>query len=131
MNDKLQSLVEKLDNAQGRLREALDQPKNDFLRDSAIQRFEFTFELFWKCLKSYCFVKGIRVHSPRDAIRSAFQLGLLTEDEVWLAMLEDRNRTSHTYDDETAEQIFDQLDRYHGAIVEVLSELKKQLDELS
>ena len=53
MSDKLRNLLRVLDAALTRLEGALAQPVNEFVRDSAIQRFEFTFELFWKSLKGY------------------------------------------------------------------------------
>ncbi|MFN4232292.1 MULTISPECIES: nucleotidyltransferase substrate binding protein [Thermus] len=91
------------------LASVLAQPKNEFLRDSAIQRFEFTFELAWKVLKEYLEYQGIEARSPRAAIRSAFQVGLLPEDPGWLEMLELRNLTSHTYDEALAEKVYGEL----------------------
>ncbi|GAA5336937.1 nucleotidyltransferase substrate binding protein [Thermus antranikianii] len=92
-----------------RLANALAQPKNEFLRDSAIQRFEFTFELAWKVLKEYLELQGLEARSPKAAIRGAFQVGLLPEDPGWLEMLELRNLTSHTYDEALAERIYGEL----------------------
>lgn len=81
-----------------RLEKALAQPKDEFVRDSAIQRFEFCFELSWKVLQSYLELEGLEARSPRAAIRAAFQVGLLSDDPGWLDILELRNLTSHTYD---------------------------------
>lgn len=43
--NKVSAQLEDLVVATRRLHEAASQPKNEFLRDSTIQRFEFTFEL--------------------------------------------------------------------------------------
>jgi len=97
------------DNAVKRLEESLNQPKTEFIRDAAIQRFEFTFELAWKLLKATVEHRGLEGRSPRDAIKSAFSAGLIKEDPGWLAMIELRNLTAHTYDERLAERLFGEL----------------------
>ena len=84
-------------------------------RDAAIQRFEFSFEAAWHAARLFLLEReGIEVASPKAAIRSSLQVGLLTEDDARLAlvMADDRNRTVHTYDEALAAQIFAQLDGY-------------------
>ena len=105
MSDKLRNLLRLLSTALSRLDLALAQPVNEFVRDSSIQRFEFTFELFWKSLKAYAEESGLEAFSPRDSIRIAFQLGVIQESPEWFRMLEDRNLTSHTYNERTAREI--------------------------
>lgn len=112
--------------ALGRLEAALARPVDEFIRDSAIQRFEFTFELFWKTLKALCEEEGLRVHSPREAMRGAFQIGLLPEDDAFFRMLEDRNLTSHTYDVATAEDIFSRLAGHAKAIRETIDRMAQR-----
>lgn len=127
MSDKLRNLVRLLDAACARLEHALNQPVNEFVRDSAIQRFEFTFELLWKSLKAYAEESGVEAYSPRDTFRTAFQLGLLREDRPWLQMLEDRNLTSHTYNEVTAETIYSHLPAYLRIIREAQVELTSRM----
>ncbi len=99
--------------ALGRLQEALDLPHGPVVRDACIQRFEFTFETAWKAIQADAFAEGTECASPRDCVRTAFRLGVLDRHETdWLKMVEDRNRTSHTYDEETAEEIYLSLPRY-------------------
>lgn len=97
------------DHAVSRLDEVLRQEKTDFIRDAAIQRFEFTFELAWKLLKANVEHRGLEGRSPRDAIKSAFSAGLIEEDSGWLAMIDLRNLTAHTYDERLAERLFGEL----------------------
>jgi len=101
--DLLKIKVATLERATGRLEHALKQSKNEFTRDAAIQRFEFTFELAWRTIKDYLAFSGLEARSPRDAIRGAFTSGLIKEDTRWMAMIELRNLTSHTYDEAMAE----------------------------
>lgn len=80
--------------------------------DATIQRFEFTFELAWKLLKDYFAEKGIVLNYPKDILRQAYQAGLIENEELWLAMLHDRNMTSHTYDEKLADQIYANIRSY-------------------
>jgi nucleotidyltransferase substrate binding protein (TIGR01987 family) len=112
MNERRERLLADLDSALERLSEALAAPKTDLNRDASIQRFEFTFELFWKSLKLEAESAGLRAFSPKDAIRAAFQIGLLADDPQPLEMLEDRNRTSHLYKAALAEEVYKRLPGY-------------------
>ena len=44
--------------------------------------FEFTMELSWGTLKDLSFYEGFEAKTPREAIRSAFEAGYLTEEET-------------------------------------------------
>ena len=104
--DSFRSLVDTYERAVGRQSEALDQPQNPFLRDSAIQRFEFTFEFAWKVLKEFLSLQGLEARSSRAAIRGVFEVGLIPEDDRWLGLLELRNLASHTYDEILADRLY-------------------------
>jgi nucleotidyltransferase substrate binding protein (TIGR01987 family) len=67
-----------------------------------IQFFEITFELAWKLLKDYEEIEGLIAKTPRAAIKQAFQSGLISNGHDWIDALQDRNLTSHTYNEETA-----------------------------
>lgn len=126
MSEKLHNLLRLLNLALARLDTALAQPANEFVRDSAIQRFEVTFELFWKSLKAHAEESGLEVFSPRDSVRTAFQLGVIQEHPEWFRMLEDRNLTSHTYNETTAESIYSHLPTYVRLLHQALDELTRR-----
>jgi nucleotidyltransferase substrate binding protein (TIGR01987 family) len=105
--------------ALGRLDAALAQPKTEWTRDSAIQRFEFTFELAWKAAALVAREEGLDAYSPREALRTALRLGWIGDDPLWLDMLDSRNRTSHTYNEATAEAIYARLPGYATALREL------------
>ena len=98
-----------------RLDDALAQPKTEWTRDSAIHRFEFTFKLAWKVVATVAEAQGVDARSPREAFKRAFALGWIDEEDVWLRMLDDRNRTTHTYNAAVTEEIFTRLPAYAGA----------------
>ena len=100
--EKLKKASKKLDDA---VREAID----ELDRDGAIQRFEFTFEVFWKTLRIFLEYEGYRCAGPRSCIKEAARRGFLHEAEIVLDMLEDRNKTSHIYDESTAKEIFERI----------------------
>src|SRR5690606_6065556 len=75
------------------------------LRDSLIQRFEFCYELAWKCLKLWLDDKGVEARNPKDVLRESASQGLLHDMAGWTAVHENRNLTSHTYDEAQAEQV--------------------------
>ena len=69
---KTEALVQQFSRALLRLKEVLNIPRNDIVRDSAIQRFEFTLDLSWKALKAYLEdKKGIVCASPKECFREA------------------------------------------------------------
>ena len=120
--------VERLRQALARLEEAIERAQDDLDRDGVIQRFEFTVELLWKTLKRVLAYQGIPCSAPRTCIKKAFRFGLIEEDEILLDMLEDRNRSSHVYDEKTAEEIFTRIRAvYAPTIRRVLDNLARQL----
>lgn len=125
MKDRLVNLIGQFRDAVLSFDRVLKQDENEYIRDSAIQRFEFAFELAWKVLKSFLELeKGIRVYSPRDAIKEAFRVGLIEDDPNWLKMMETRNLTSHVYNEKMAETIYKSLPQY----LELLKKLTKELE---
>lgn len=114
MNVKLDQSFANLERALGRLNETrtLDRDANPLLIDGTIQRFEFTIELFWKTLKRLLEYEGIEGATPREALKQAYAAKWLHDEQLWLDMLRDRNRTSHVYDEEAAGEIFENIQRY-------------------
>ncbi len=86
-----------------RLSDALNQPKNEFLRDSVIQRFEFSVELGWKTARK---IMGTATTAPKDIIREMGQAGYITDVEHWLVAIDMRNLSSHTYKEDVAEKVY-------------------------
>lgn len=106
-----------------RLREAMAEPETAIARDAAIQRFEFCFELAWKAIQKALRRDGLDCATPRTCLKAAYRRGWIAEEEPWLAMLDDRDLTSHTYDEELARKVYGRLGRH----AETLSELVERL----
>lgn len=67
---------------------------------------------------------GLECGSPRQALRAAVKLGWIADDPAWLDMLDDRNRTSHTYNEKTAEEIFSRLSDDQARLAALLEALR-------
>jgi len=79
---------------------------SDLEKQGMIQAFEFTHELAWTTLKDFLEYKGQKdIYGSKDASRKAFSLGIVEDGEGWMDMIQSRNKTSHTYNRETAEEI--------------------------
>jgi len=98
-------------NSMKNLEIALNIPNPDLTQTAGIiQFFEISFELSWKVMKDYLEEQGfIDVKTPRSAIKKAFQTEIISDGEVWMRALSDRNLSSHTYDEETANDIVEQI----------------------
>ena len=89
--------------AVARLEEALAQPKDEFIRDSVIQRFEFCIELAWKTARK---VMGSPTTAPKHIVREMAQNQLIADVDIWLKAIDQRNLSSHTYNEDLAEQVY-------------------------
>lgn len=86
-------------------------------RIGIIKAFEMTFELSWKLLKDYELTEGVDARSPREVLKQAYQLKLITDGHGWLDILKDRNLTAHTYKEEIARTIEQSIrNRYYSLI---------------
>jgi nucleotidyltransferase substrate binding protein (TIGR01987 family) len=98
---------ENFEKALNQLQKFIDKGKlNEFEIQGLIQCFEYTYELSWSVMKDFLLYQGITtITGSRDAIREAFNKGLIVDGENWMNMIEDRILSVHTYNEETAEKI--------------------------
>ncbi len=117
--------------ALGRLRAAVklaEQRKlSDLEAQGLIQGFEYTHELAWKTLKNFLETQGaMNLYGSRDTTRMAFRNGLIENGEVWMDMVDKRNLTSHTYDEDTAAQVVTTIrDAYFAEFETLLVRLQR------
>src|SRR5262245_10051909 len=113
MEKPVKQALHKLRSALRRLRDGVSAARNQLDKDGVIQRFEFSFELTWKALKIFLESEGFDSKSPKDCLKAAFRLGLLDDDEIFLDMLADRNKTSHLYSKQEAGRVFKRIKRFY------------------
>lgn len=128
--ERVSELKEDFCSALLRLKEALteDYLKNSLFVDATIQRFEFTYELAWKLAKAVMEQGGkdLTIVYPRMIIKEAYSCGLITDGDTWLKMLEDRNKTSHIYDEKQALAIYKRIkDDYYNLLENFQKNIEK------
>ncbi|MBI4924291.1 MAG: nucleotidyltransferase substrate binding protein [Bdellovibrio sp.] len=115
-------------NALKSLKNAIEPPPlNDRERDGAIQRFEYTFELAWKTAKKVLHLNGIESQSPKTVIRDLLQQGWITDGEMWMAFLDARNESTHTYEEKTAQEVFEKSKAFLPECEKLIQRLVKEV----
>ena len=125
--DRIKQIHEDFIKALERLRQALseDISKGSIIVDGTIQRFEFTFELAWKLAKAILKYNGIDAETPRLVIKEAYKAKLIKKGDDWIDMLEDRNKTSHIYDETQAQAIYKKIKENHFNALEEFGKAAK------
>jgi nucleotidyltransferase substrate binding protein (TIGR01987 family) len=125
MNERaLEHLFDDLGRLLDRLTEALRvSAKEPLVIDGTIQRFEFTFELFWKVVRRLPAGQGIEANSPKAVLQQAYRLDWLDAERRSLQLL-DRNLTSHTYREALAREIYSRIPAHHAAMREAVQKLR-------
>ena len=136
MEERLPKWLERLStfkNAIARMAEVVELSKqrtlNQFERDSLIKRFEFTYEMAWKLMMSFEKENGVtELLGSKDVVRTAFSMSLIDNGEAWLEMIDDRNKTSHLYDEEMAADVVDGIiNTYYPLFME----LQNKMDQIA
>lgn len=103
--------------------------EDEIIRDSLIQRFEFTYELTHKTLQEFMKYMGVTLEDnfPRTIFKKAYVNNLISEDKVWIRLLEERNATSHIDSESLANEV---AGRIKGEYVEAIGELMVNLGKV-
>ena len=102
-------------------------------KEGLIQRFEYCTELSWKTIKDYLESENVvfKQLTPRSILKEAIALNFISKGQIWLDLLDDRNKMSHTYNFENFELVSKNVaDKYilrFGELYQKLSQ--RMLDE--
>ena len=107
--------AKEIDRAHDDVEEILD----EIVKEGLIQRFEYTHELAWNVMKDFLLEVGdIKIYGSKDATKEAFKSELILDGDTWMEMIKSRNKTSHTYNKETANEIYTKIiNEYHSAFL--------------
>lgn len=121
---KLSEAVEYIKNDMGEKEieiknEAVEEVLMSIIKEGLIQRFEYTYEMAWNVMKDYALYQGnSEIGGSRDAIMYAFSSNLITNGDMWMGMIKSRIKTSHTYNEETVQEIYLKIiNEYHSAFI--------------
>jgi len=124
---KTQSLLEDLEKAYRRLKEAAGLNPTQINQDATIQRFEFTFELAWKLMQELGKESDRETYGPRNSIREAARLELIADPLIWFDFLKARNLTVHTYSEETAQEVYKKAKEFVPFVGKLIKNTKNYL----
>lgn len=103
------------------------------LRDAAILRFEYTYELCWKMLRHRMMAEaadpgGVGAMSYRELIRKGAARGFVADPSAWMRYRELRNLSSHTYDEAKADEVSRSIPAFQRDAVALLAALTREDD---
>ena len=103
-------------------------PLTELEQQGLIQEFEMVHELAWNVIKDFFEYQGnSSIMGSRDATREAFKRNLITDGDGWMEMIVSRNKSTHTYNEETAAEI---ARKVLTVYVGLFRELRKKMQEL-
>ncbi|MSR85215.1 nucleotidyltransferase [Candidatus Uhrbacteria bacterium] len=114
------------------LEEVFVQPKTVIVRDATIQRFEYTFELAIKMIQRYFQEKSPLTQNVdeltfNDLCRLAAEAGLIKDPKEWFKYRDARNKSSHAYDEQIAENVYQDAKLFLADVQFLLSVLEKRV----
>ena len=120
---------EDLMKATKKLEEALKEKETEIAIDGTLHRFEFTFELAWKLIKSYLEYMGVAetTGSPRETIQNGFKQGIIENGEEWINMMLSRNSLSHIYDEKTSREMYNKIKNNY---INLFTRLRERLENI-
>ena len=129
MEESMKKRFNGAEKALGKLHEGVIKDSlTEMERDGLIQRFEFAFEIMWKCGKDYLLDReGLEAASPKKVIRLLREVGLFSDEEAEqaLQMADDRNLTAHTYDEKMAVELAKRIVEHEKLLSEWLGRMKE------
>ncbi|GAB6909957.1 conserved hypothetical protein [Desulfosarcina cetonica] len=126
-SDKLKRSLILFKKAMDRFSEVMKEPESSIVMDATIQRFEFTYELMWKTLKTFLEdIHGVRTISPRQVFVEAYSLSIVEQEDIFLEMIKSRNLLSHTYNEKQAADIYKKCPSYLSAMKDLFAKLLKE-----
>ena len=110
----------------------LEEDQKQAVKAGVIQRFEFTYELCWKFMKRWLQVNLGSAHVEGVSRRQLFRLSaehrFLDDVDRWMEYHDARNETAHTYDEGTAEDVFDTSQQFLADARKLLKALEARND---
>ncbi len=91
-------------------------------RDACLQRFEYCLELAWKTSLR---LLGSPTSAAKPAVREMARNGLIKDPSLWITFIDARNKTSHSYDENIAKEVFASINLFLPELIKLIPELEK------
>ncbi|CAN5464671.1 nucleotidyltransferase substrate binding protein [soil metagenome] len=102
---------------------------NPMEEQGLIKSFEYNYELGWNLLKDYLEYQGdTQITGSRDALRKAYNRGLISDGDGWMNMIESRNKTTHTYSKVIVDEVLQAIREEHYSLFKELNEKFSKLN---
>ena len=105
------------------------EPYNNVVLTGLVALYEICFEQSWKAMKETLTCDGVtesQTGSPRHILKTAYQMGMIKDEELWLSALQNRNNVAHAYNQEIAIDIVRQTkDKFY----QMFCDLKQELEQ--
>jgi len=133
MNINLSSLEKALESLDRALIRSNANPEDTEIRDAVIQRFEYSFELCWKMLKrilerTAAVPSNVSKMSYKELIREGAEKGHIEDPKLWFVFRDQRNITSHTYDEKKAHEVWTTANEFYPKAILLLKRLNEKKD---
>ena len=105
-----------------------EEPYGNVVLAGLVGLYEICFEQSWKAMKEILTYQGVpqgQTGSPRQILKSAYEIGMITDEELWLEALQSRNNVAHAYNREVALDIVRQTkDKYYRMFCSLQTEIE-------
>jgi nucleotidyltransferase substrate binding protein (TIGR01987 family) len=107
--------------------EAKTRGLNDLEQQGLVKAFELTFELAWNVMKDFLTMQGITgIIGSKDSVRNAFKAGIIADGLIWMRMINDRNQSTHIYDEPTKDSLVKSIvEEYHTELAAFAAKMEK------
>ncbi len=121
------SYVEKLKRAQFLFESFRKDLSTEKDKVATVQAFEFCYELSWKTLKKFLESEGLEATTPKEVFRKAAAAHFIEDPERWFEFQKIRNLTTHTYEEETLDEVVGAFDSFSTEFQKLIAMLEARL----
>ena len=112
--------------------DTFDNDLQEAVRAGVIQNFEVAYEQSWKMMERWLEENVgtvyVNVRTRRELFRRAAESLIITDVNRWMNYHTARNRTSHTYNEETAQSVFEEATEFVHDAKQLLKTLENHND---
>ncbi len=106
-----------------------EEPYDNVVLTGLVALYEICFEQSWKAMKELLENSGTseaKTGSPKLILKTAYQMGLIKEEELWLRALQARNNVAHSYNKAIALSIVQEVKQsYYSMFCDLKEEIEK------